>query len=425
MQASTVSSALLQLAAAVFVGRVVLALLPAGLPGRHSARGIAATLGTSYLLGSIVIQGGDRLLGALHIHAAPWVLALPWIFVAIARWLALPGALLPRREREPERAGPLVRAAPGLVVIAIAIIAWNFRDAVFPRADELGARSLAPGLLGVADVVALVVVSDHALHSARRPAIERAFVAVMLAVAVALPPFARGDLETVRLALCFGAGIGFAIPWLRVADRRALVLATISFAGASLVSRLGACLGFIGLALLFACSARPSRKRAATAGSIAFALGIAFAASDPPFVAQGRGTDARLAARAAAFLVLASAFAATWMLAAWNHWRARLSPLELGGAGARSSADERESVSHGTRKGELGTRESEPTSPVSLDHDAAFVAEIGAATLIALLVCGEWTREFARIEAIPLFAPILFFSAVMALGCAEWSVERT
>jgi hypothetical protein len=402
--------AVVGLISAILLGRVLLSLLPSGTPGHHSARGLAVTLSTSYLLGSIAIAAEERLLAAMGAPAHLSIIAAPWLAVAIARWITLPGAMVPRLE-----AGDASSRAPrsvaliasGLAVLAVAMIAWSHRVPLFSRtSSRSGAAAQADvdvlaGVLSIADVLSLLAIFAYGVERARMPAVQRALLTLALAFAVALPAFAEGGRPATSLALSFGAGTAFAVSWLRRADRRALMLSLLAFAGTGIESGLGSVLGFLGIAVLFASSARPSRRTVGVTGVIAFALAtllhVAGGDAETP-VPNENGSSVRLAVRASVFLALAGSFAALWMVAAWNQWRARRVYSASASGGLEIEAE----------SGFLAL-------------DAVFVSEIGAATLIALPVFGQITGEFASVESISLLAPILLFSVGIVFARDETS----
>jgi hypothetical protein len=432
MDPTSDSYAAIAIVVTLAVGRVILSLLPAGTPGRHDAREMPITLAASYLLGSIAIDAEAHFLLSLGARAGWPALAAPWVAVAIVRWITLPGAIVPRRGSERENARDRFARLAGVVAVAlVGLVAWRCRDSLFRPPSMHVTRTILPGVLTIADTLSLIAVCDYGLRCARRSSLERAFVALALALVVALSTFAHGDPSAASLALRFGAGMAFAIPWLRRADRRALILSVIAFAGAGLESSLGAVLAFVGLAFLCACTARPSRKLAAVASVIGLSLGIvlqrfgasiepplALLAADAPFdvqIAPGLGgephvpgigldlaADAPIAARATVFLVLAGLFAFPWMLAAWSRWRRRFLAF----------ATETDGVEHARFESSV------------LDPESEFVAELGAGTLIALLVIGQCTGEFAGKGTIAILAPIVLFSVEMALARAESSAGR-
>lgn len=392
------------LASTIAVGRVLLSLLPAGIPGRHALGQLPVTLATSYLLGAIAIEAETLCLSAIGVDARIWILALPWILIAFARWATLPAAFLPRGElaAEPARAG--TQALRWLSVIAVAILAWKQRELLFPHMHHGSERVLVPGARAIADVLALIAVCGFGLESARRAPLERALVIALLACLLALGAFAGADRPALRVMLCFGAGAAFAIPWLRRADRRAGLLAVIAFAGASIHSTLGAALGLLGLVWLWACSARPSRKLLLVSGTIAWASCVVLRRAGeqhPPPSLLGTWSPEGLLANEALFFVLASLFALIWMLSAWKGWRRRRrerAPAELGSGGGDAGSLERAGIE--------------------------FLSELGASTLIALLAYGLWTNAFTRVEAPLLFAPVLGLSVGLALVRADRNAER-
>jgi hypothetical protein len=336
-----------------------------------------------------------------------WILVAPWVAVAIVRWLTLPAALVPRRELADERAGASALALRWISAVVVAIVAWKNREILFPRPTDDGARVLLPGVLAITEVSALLIVIDYGLERARRAPFERALVIAVCACALAGGILVGADRPTARVGLCFGAGAAFAIPWLRRADRRALALAVSSFAGAALDSTLGAALGFVGLAWLCACSARPARKLVGLSGAGAFAVCAALRAAaeaHAPTKAIEGGAPDGLGANAWLFAVLASLFASTWMVAAWARWRER--------SRARATVG-------------IGERDASVSDAVPFERDAEFLSELGFTTLIVIVVYGQWSHAFATIEIAPLFAPILLLSIGRVLVRADHNAEHS
>jgi len=103
-------AALARLAENALVGRLLLALLPPGLPGRHTPRGLPSTWAASHLLGGLALALEEGLLHSLGFEPSPLLVAAPWLVVALLRWVTLPGAMVPRYEPLAEPAGALARA---------------------------------------------------------------------------------------------------------------------------------------------------------------------------------------------------------------------------------------------------------------------------------------------------------------------------
>jgi hypothetical protein len=397
-------SALVALAVATAVGRIFLALLPPGLPGRHGWSALPITLATSYLLGSIAIDVEANLLALIGIEARPWMLALPWAAVALGRWTTLPGAIVPRHEPASERAGLGARTLHGLALIFVAGVAWKLRGTLFPVLGDDGVSVLHSGVRTIADVLALVCVCAHGLESARRAPLGRALAIAIFAALVALEGFGDARPLELRCALCFGAGAAFAVPWLRRADRRAGLVSVIAFAAAALPSMLGAILGLIGLIWLCLCTARPSRRFVITAGTVAFVSCFGLHGRSLPGAGADRlemGSRGDLRLHAGWFGALAVLFALTWMRATWMRWKVRREALVDLGHGVETVLER----------------------PL-FGRDAEFLSELGFSALIALLVFGEATHAFAAVDATLFFAPVLLLSIGTELVRADAHAER-
>jgi hypothetical protein len=102
-------------------------------------------------------------------------------------------------------------------------------------------------------------------------------LAVVALAAVLGVAIAASRVETLQVALGLGAGAAFAAVWIRRGDRRALLLATISFAGCALLGAREATFGFAGLFALWVHTAEASKRwvglRAVTALVVAGCLG--------------------------------------------------------------------------------------------------------------------------------------------------------
>ena len=291
------------------VGRIVLSLLPAGPLGSHRVAALATTWAVSHLLGSLALAVEMTLLPPRPGPRYLALLLLPWVVIGAARIATLPGAMVPRheppREREQRSARRLRRA---FAVVTALIPLWTlivFSADPSPDYDpafdpehalpwsEIGAEQASPRrsfllpttpevlvlLTGVGpaghaawrlvvpiSVVALLVLVAHGLEQARRAPAGRSVCA--LALALALGPWAVSACdpggELFLRAVGLGAGVALALSWVRRADRRALSLACLCFAGCALAG--GPWLAAGGWCGLIAATARPARQRALVAG---------------------------------------------------------------------------------------------------------------------------------------------------------------
>jgi len=222
------SQNLVWLAAALgiaLVGRLMLSFLPPGPTGAHDGRGRVETWALSLALGwlascFLALQdvrvsfaaadpGGARALA----YALPAVLLA---LAAFARWITLPGAMVPRHEVE--RAGFGAWRAP----LVLALGAW-LAYAAFTRAFVAALAWLALGVL-----------LERALARARRAPAGRALFLLAFAglgnPAGALLSEDYGLVDEVALAAALACGAAYLVPWLRRADKRAGVLAALFFA---------------------------------------------------------------------------------------------------------------------------------------------------------------------------------------------------
>lgn len=259
--------ALARLAEIAFVGRVILSLCPPGLPGRHGFRELPATWAACHLLGGIALALESRVADLCALEPPRLALVAPWLLVAFARWITLPGAMVPRHEPLAESPGTLARvlwvAAP-LVVILGAFLTGLL------GAIPAGVVHLA----AAADAIALLACCSFALAASRRSSTVRALVVLALA-AVLGAAIASGEIRPIRFALGTGSGACFGSVWLRRGDRRAAVLAVIAFAGCGLLGAREALFGAAGLFALWIHTPYPSKRWILDRSLVALTLGTA------------------------------------------------------------------------------------------------------------------------------------------------------
>lgn len=248
--------ALAQLLAIAFVGRVILALLPPGLPGRHGLRELPATWAASHVLGGAALALESRLADLVGLELSRLALVAPWLLAAFARWITLPGAMVPRHEPLSEAPGMPARllwATSGFVVLA-------------------AAGSLHLGV--AADGLALLACCSYALAVSRRSPTTRAIVVLALAGILAAA-IARSEARAIPLALATGAGASFASVWMRRGDRRAAFLAVIAFASCGLLGPRAALFGAAGLFAVWVHTPKPSQGWILARSLAALAIGTA------------------------------------------------------------------------------------------------------------------------------------------------------
>lgn len=241
--------ALLVLVVLAAVGRVVLALLPVGAIGGHGLGELSVTWAASHLLGMAALAFEVLVARTFGLPSGAWLLA-PWALIALGRAAFLPGALVPRHV---PRTAPRSALALGLAVAAAGLatapwwiqrsvgaaysaegfaLASNHAGLVRGLGMELGiaapSASFAP--VGVACVLALLVLVADALAVARRAPIARALVLAWLAWLLYLAGelVVLGDGASALLAL--GGGAAACVGWIRRGDRRALAIAALAFA---------------------------------------------------------------------------------------------------------------------------------------------------------------------------------------------------
>lgn len=276
-------------------GRLCLALLPPGAPGFHALRAWPATWAASHLLGTIALVAQLLLLRAMDVEPSLWIVLAPWSLVLLARWITLPGAMVPRHEPRSEIAGLGARGVQ-ILALSISILPWITApqeeaadsarvDSAARRMIELMSGSSAPHawrLFQGASVIALLVITSFGLARARRAPLERNVILLLLAALIASKARALLDGTDVCIALCLGAGAAFTIPWLRRADRRAAQLAVIAFAGATLVDVRAFALSLSGLFALCALTPSVSRASVVIASLIAYPIAFVLGASASP-----------------------------------------------------------------------------------------------------------------------------------------------
>lgn len=210
------------------IGRLLLSFLPPGPTGAHGARGIAETWAVSLALGWLGLfvtalpqmrvwvwiaerkEGPNAWLQALQIAVPAGLLA----GLALARWLTLPGAMVPRHQVE--------RSSPRSAWLVLPVLLW--------LAFAACTQAFVPALAWLA----LGVLLERALARARRAPAGRALF--LLGFVLLGNPAAKhmaetyGLLDELGLAVALGCGAAYLVPWLRRADRRAGVLAGLFFA---------------------------------------------------------------------------------------------------------------------------------------------------------------------------------------------------
>jgi hypothetical protein len=234
------------LVACALVGRVLLSVLPPGLPGRHAPTELPATWAASHLLGGFALSLEGSVLALLHAEVSLPLFFAPWILLALARFATLPGAMVPRHPLPQEPIGPVAFA---LFVAAAALV---LGAALFDHGQASSA----------ADALALLALASHGLATARRAPITRAVAVLVLAAAIAASiHWSVARVFAVPLAVGGGAALG--VPWLRRADRRAGALSVVAFSSAALLGPREALFGIAGIAALWIHTAPPSRRAVA------------------------------------------------------------------------------------------------------------------------------------------------------------------
>ena len=255
------------------VGRVALAFLPAGLPGRHGPGQLADTWAACHLLGLAALHLQLALLVRVSVEPNGWTLFLPWVLLAVVRVESLPAAMVPRHEpraERPGRAATLVLAATLLAVITAAWRVVSVGHGPSPDAagfallrQAVGAYGESPGLLGTASYGALLVLVARGLSTARRAPLDRRLLVLALACTPLLFASAAGAGGSAHAGLFVAAAGAFGLAWLRRADRRAGALALIALLALPLFDPGLRWLALAGGASLVAADSRDGAGRAA------------------------------------------------------------------------------------------------------------------------------------------------------------------
>lgn len=285
---------LLALLAVALVGRVLLSLLPPGPLGSHRPPDLPTTWAVCHLLGLLALTVQARLFSAAGTGGeSPLLWTVPWILLAGARLVTLPGAMVPRhglRSEAPSRAARLLGLAAALAALAPlgaslpGIDLWplgappalgtteargGLLEGCALVATRLGADSAdAAALLGPCTFAALLQLLAHGLATARRHTGERRLALLLLAAAPL--GFELGQVRPALASALLAAGAGGALGlgWVRRADRRELWLAALACGGLGLAGEVpSACAGLAALVLASAAPARIEAGCAAAAGA--------------------------------------------------------------------------------------------------------------------------------------------------------------
>ncbi len=359
------SCAALGIAVISAIGRALLCWLPPGELGSHRTAQLPATWAASYLLGGIAIS---------IVTAACALARLPFscagivgvgALLALARGLSLPAALVPRHEVLSERPENSSRA---LFAIALGIVAWaawqmdvttetghwaTRAQALLSRGSIAGIDDPANGALAappfestslafiawpngavsssvarlhwLACALAVLLLSERAMATARRAPLGRRMLLVPLALALAVAATADdGNLGSAALIALLVCGL---VAWTRRADARGLALACLSSGALPLTRPDGWVLGCAGLIAVLASSARPSMKRA-----LIWTLGSGLFLMVPwPLAGWTRGIPwfdgEPLAPLASSWALGGNPWLAAWIAPVWIAFGATVGPI--------------------------------------------------------------------------------------------------
>lgn len=280
------------------VGRIFLACLPPGLPGRHAPRDLLVTWAASVVLGFTWWVLVGSIPGSSTIEL--WIfLGVP--LVLLAGLLVLrPAGLVPRHEPVPER-----RSVIGRVLVAAALAVLVMHVAITPRWSSILEAWLA------AASVALVL---HALDLARVRSDVRGAAALLVAVVAA--PFDRTiAVSEIVLVLVVATVAAGSIGWLRRGDRRELGLASVGLALAAHGGSTGLVLGLACAIAIVVGSAARARSRAAawTMGALAIGL-VTSLLREAPFVRALTAHASHAWSDHAIAAILLAVLATAWVL---------------------------------------------------------------------------------------------------------------
>ncbi len=315
--------AALALATIAFVGRVALSLLPAGPPGSHAVTELPITWAASHLLGSLILFSELELARALGLHANLAALVLPWCFVLVLRYVTLPGGFVPRHAPRTEIGSALARSfafAASLVVIAAACLRPELAHGAGPFARALAGRASLATPLTAANALAALCFCAAGLRTARRAPLGRGVVLLALSAMIAMLGL---SLDDSALLMCAAGGAGFAVAWLRRADKRARMLSIFASAGAASSGVVGWTIALGLLVGLVARTATPARARTAALSAICLAVALA------PAIAGERTTGSEPAAESLSRAARIAMSALLLVSAAWlakELWFTRASP---------------------------------------------------------------------------------------------------
>jgi len=231
------------------VGRIFLACLPAGLPGRHAPRDLPATWAASHLVGlTWFLAIGELAEGSAWISVA---FGVPLLALAVLL-LTSPAGLVPRHEPIPLRGGLVVRAT--IVVTVLATGTWSV----------LGIGSKGSVYLAFTTCAAAIL-AHEALALARVQPWVRAATLAAICAGLAFLPHSGGPDEWWAVIGAGGIAAGI-VGWIRRGDRRALAIAGIGLAFLPLSDSgapMAGLLLVVPVATIIA-TARPSRARVLT-----------------------------------------------------------------------------------------------------------------------------------------------------------------
>ena len=202
------------------VGRLLLALLPAGEPGGGRIGDGLLVQATSFCLGWLAMEAQGRLLGFFGMEWTLWMQLIPWGIVLGFWWLALPGRIVPRHGVQHDPAGGIGKWAARLG-LALCLLTILLRARVDQSEDFSG--QAAHVLL---EIVALVV-SVEILGVLRIHGLVKGLVLLLGGAVILVHEHSPVDLERAPLLAALAVGLLGALTWARRADRRGRLLCAL------------------------------------------------------------------------------------------------------------------------------------------------------------------------------------------------------
>ena len=358
-------SAALGIGVISLIGRALLSWLPPGELGSHRTAQLPLTWATSYLLGCISLAAATAFCALARLPFSSAAIAGAGALLGLARLLSLPAALVPRHEVHRERTRNGSRAMFALAFGIVFWAAWRMEvttdaghwatraQALLSRGSIAGIDDPANGALPAAPfesaslafiawpsgaissiaarlhwlacAIAVLLLSERCMATARRAPLGRRMLLVPLALALSVAATAEdGNLGSAALLALLVCGL---VSWTRRADARGLALACIASCALPLTRPDGWVLGLAGLCAVILSSARPSTGRALL-WSLGCALSLMFVW---PLAAWTRGVPwfggEALAPLASSWALGGNPWLGAWIAPVWIACGAAVGPV--------------------------------------------------------------------------------------------------